>query len=93
MKFDNEKSIRRRRLSHGLICSRFDHLTDFEHMSNSLFPYEKLITCFVLMIGQISIVRRFDDLTHSDRLGSNFVKSSKRRTTNSSVIVSNVIFD
>ena len=51
----------------GFICSRFDHLIDFGQMSNSLFFYEKLITCFVLMIWQILIVRRFDNLTHSDR--------------------------
>jgi len=83
------KSIRKRRLSLGLICIRFDDLTKFEPMSNSLFLYEfrstknwshasfwwfdrfKLFA--VSMIWQI----RTD-------FGSKFVKSSKRRTKNTS---------
>ena len=53
--------------------------------ANSLFSYflfEKLITCFVLPISQIQIVRRFTNFTNSDRFWLEFVNSVKRRIKN-----------
>ena len=56
------KYIGRRRLPRGLICIRFEYLTLSNQKSYSDFLFEKPVTCFVLMIWQISIVRRFQDL-------------------------------
>ena len=67
-----------------VVCIRFENLTLSNQKSYSDFLFEKPVTCFVLMIWQISIVRRFEDLTKSDRFWLEFVKSSKRRTKKSS---------
>ena len=82
MEFD--KYIGSRKLPRGLICIRFEDLTLSNQTSYSDFLFEKPVTCFVLMIWQISIVRRFEDLTKSDRLWLEFVKSSNRQTKKSS---------
>ena len=52
----------------------------FEPISNFKFLFEKLITCFVLAIWQTSIVRRFWNLTDSERFWLEFCQIPK--TTN-----------
>ena len=56
----------------------------FEPISYFKFLFEKLITCFVLAIWQTSIVRRFWNLTDSERFWLEFCQIPKTTNQNDS---------